>query len=341
MLTSEVKPSVATQSPSQPRLAFLDVTKGILVVLMVVYHSLNYSNQYYLGFRYLSFLPPSFIFITGFLISSVYLTRPNLNTRQLFGRLAIRGLKLAVLFTLLNIAVQLVRGAYENGTPIGLLAFLRAWEAVFVTGSSRFAVFEVLLPIAYLLLLAPLFIGADALHRAVLPILTLSLMGLCLWMERQGGSGNLNLISAGVLGMLAGRILPNPAVLGRFLVIAILAYLAYVPLGSSMGFHYLVQLLGATVALAATCAISVRIGGSGWPQRRLIRLGQYSLLSYIAQIFILQALSFFIYRPAPWSPPFFLLMLIAFVLTVLVIELTEQIRRRSPLMASVYRAVFP
>ena len=43
--------------PSKPRLAYLDMTKGILVLLMVIYHSLNYTNQYQLAFRYLSFCP--------------------------------------------------------------------------------------------------------------------------------------------------------------------------------------------------------------------------------------------------------------------------------------------
>ena len=44
-------PFVTPTTPPKPRLAYLDMTKGILVVLMVVYHSLNYTNQYHLGFR--------------------------------------------------------------------------------------------------------------------------------------------------------------------------------------------------------------------------------------------------------------------------------------------------
>src|SRR5688572_13891663 len=84
-----------------PRLAFLDITKGILVVLMVVYHSLNYTNQYHLGFRYLSFLPPCFILITGFLLSTVYARRYEAGDRRLVGRLVVRGVKLFTLFTCL------------------------------------------------------------------------------------------------------------------------------------------------------------------------------------------------------------------------------------------------
>ena len=55
------------------RLAAIDLTKGVLVVCMVIYHSLNYSAHRELAFKYLAFLPPSFILITGFLLSHVYL----------------------------------------------------------------------------------------------------------------------------------------------------------------------------------------------------------------------------------------------------------------------------
>ena len=40
------------------------MTKGVLVMAMVVYHSFNYSTDLALGFKYLPFLPPSFILIT-------------------------------------------------------------------------------------------------------------------------------------------------------------------------------------------------------------------------------------------------------------------------------------
>ena len=42
-----------------------------LVVCMVLYHSLDYSTELYLAFKYMSFLPPSFILITGFLMSRI------------------------------------------------------------------------------------------------------------------------------------------------------------------------------------------------------------------------------------------------------------------------------
>src|ERR1051325_5936996 len=74
-------------TPSTPRIDAIDMVKGVLVVFMVAYHSLNYSTRYQLAFQYMAFLPPSFILITGFLLSHVYSARKGLPFSQLCMRL--------------------------------------------------------------------------------------------------------------------------------------------------------------------------------------------------------------------------------------------------------------
>ncbi len=54
------------------RISTIDFTKGILVVFMALYHSLNYFGYAKLHHIYLTFVPPSFIMITGFIIIQVY-----------------------------------------------------------------------------------------------------------------------------------------------------------------------------------------------------------------------------------------------------------------------------
>jgi peptidoglycan/LPS O-acetylase OafA/YrhL len=323
-----------------PRMAFLDITKGILVVLMVVYHSLNYTNQYHLGFRYLSFLPPSFILITGFLISHVYGVRYRRGDRLLVKRLLVRGAKLLVLFTALNIIAQFVRSpAY--GQTIGVVTLFQRWDQIFFLGSERAAVFEVLLPIAYLLLMAPLFLWLAHRHRVLLPAFALCLVAGCTFLERQETLLlNLNLISAGVLGMMAGQFISKPAILGRYVWFAFAAYLAYFPLGLAKGYIYLVQLIGASVALALVCGLSVRLGDTGWWQQRFIRLGQYSLMAYIVQIGILQTLSRFVGRPNPLSFDALSLFLGTLLLMTMIVEATNWARNRSPKAERFYKAVF-
>src|SRR5579872_443944 len=76
------------------RVPALDFTKGALVLIMVLYHWLNY----FVGpqgdiYKYLRFLTPSFIFITGFLISNVYLSKYGIADPRIPRRLVQRGLK--------------------------------------------------------------------------------------------------------------------------------------------------------------------------------------------------------------------------------------------------------
>lgn len=92
--------SSARAKPVDPfRDAAIDFTKGALVLFMVLYHWLNYflgpHGQYY---NYLRFLTPSFIFITGFMISQIHLRRYANSGRSLPKRLFIRGLKLLSAF---------------------------------------------------------------------------------------------------------------------------------------------------------------------------------------------------------------------------------------------------
>src|ERR1700751_836902 len=87
------------------RIPALDFTKGALVLIMVLYHWINYFIGPQWGYyQYLRFLTPSFIFITGFMISNVYLSKYDATDRRLSTRLFTRGFKLLVLFLFLNLA---------------------------------------------------------------------------------------------------------------------------------------------------------------------------------------------------------------------------------------------
>src|SRR5215471_18302701 len=157
------------RTPRQ-RIDALDMTKGVLVVAMVVYHSFNYSTDYTLGFKYLPFLPPSFILIAGFLISRLYFTPEAARDSSVYGRLLFRGFRLVLLFTILNVLTQLVGRQKAVATPQGLSYLSDYWYEIYVIGGGQFAAFSILLPIAYLLLLAPVLILLYRLHPLLVPI---------------------------------------------------------------------------------------------------------------------------------------------------------------------------
>jgi hypothetical protein len=87
-------------------------------------------------------------------------------------------------------------------------------------------------------------------------------------------------------------------------------------------------------------ALAVASGDAGVLQRRLIRIGQYSLFAYIAQIAVLQVLR----RTLPPSSLTWLALvlpfLLALVITSLAVELTDASRAKWRLVDRMYRAVF-
>lgn len=308
---------------------------------MVVYHSLNYTSEYHLAFRYLSFLPSSFIFITGFLLARVYAVHYDVKQFALYQRLWIRGAKLLGLFTALNVTAHFIQGRNPVGQTVGISHFLDSWIDVYLNGGSRLAAFEVLLPIAYLLFLAPLLLWVDAQHRVALGAVTVGLLVYCVWADFQGEAyANLNFIGVGVLGMLVGRLAPeNLGTLGRLRWALLAAYLVYFYFAMSLGYVYLMQVVGATVALALIYAFCPD-EGDGFSRARLIRLGQYSLVAYIAQIGILQILSRFVGRPPPVSAGSALLLFGTLIIMTAGIELTQWLRTRSAGVERLYKAVF-
>src|SRR5262245_13312773 len=105
-IATAARPESIAAAGATQRIAALDFTKGALVLFMVLYHWLNYfvasQGEFY---RYLRFLTPSFIFITGFLISNVYLSRYRISDPRLPRRLVQRGLKTLAIFIILNILI--------------------------------------------------------------------------------------------------------------------------------------------------------------------------------------------------------------------------------------------
>src|ERR1700743_1376787 len=103
-------------SPKAQRIHALDFTKGTLVLIMVLYHWMNYFMALdWTYYRYLHFLTPSFIFITGFMISNIYLSKYAAGDIRLSKRLFTRGLKLMAIFVALNVARTFVTSVLGSG----------------------------------------------------------------------------------------------------------------------------------------------------------------------------------------------------------------------------------
>jgi peptidoglycan/LPS O-acetylase OafA/YrhL len=319
----------------------LDFTKGALVVLMVIYHWCNYfiSTEGF-GYRYIRFITPSFIFITGFLVSNIYLTRYDPRDVRLPMRLVVRGIKLLLLFVALNLAASLVVKRNYDGSELGMGAFFRDVIPTFVTGNGSNAVFQVLVPIAYVLLLCA---GLLLVRRVVMfpfycvcGVLSLVVLVVDSVLFQ---SGNLQLLGAGCLGVLVGgNMWPRVQAMrmdGRILVLGYAAYLAAVTIWNV---PYALQLVG----VCANLWVLYLWGGRGLCRclPSVLLLGQYTLLAYIVQIGLLQLLAKVLH---PWmgsGVTVVLGLVAALALTQLTVYAVEVTRRRVHAADVAYRMVF-
>src|SRR5262249_38265827 len=107
---------------------------------MVLYHWLNYfvTTDWDI-YRYLRFLTPSFILIAGFLVSHTYLSRQSADDPRFRRRLMARGGKLLLLFTVLNLAANLLLKQNYDGAPLGVRAFVAEAYDIYVLGTGRAA----------------------------------------------------------------------------------------------------------------------------------------------------------------------------------------------------------
>jgi|HubBroStandDraft_6_1064221.scaffolds.fasta_scaffold01828_6 peptidoglycan/LPS O-acetylase OafA/YrhL len=331
----------------RPRDAAIDFTKGALVLFMVLYHWLNYfvgpQGHYY---NYLRFLTPSFIFISGFMISRIQLKRSEYSGRQLAKRLAVRGLKLLAVVFLLNAFVSFARAVFEV-RPAVLATFLHNICWAFIVSNptasegQKSVAFTMLVPIAYLLILSA---GVVLLTKRASYAFRCTLFVLIVAVILSYGYGMVNsyldLLMIGVLGVVIGFASREQVafVLGHPYVLIVLycCYLAVITI-----WQVTLPLQVASVILTAGLlyiAGSRSAPGAAW--RCTVSLGKYSLLGYISQIAVLQGL-----RKISWLSQHgvgVLLgsFLLGIVLTLMIVEAADFARRKSILADRLYRLVF-
>jgi hypothetical protein len=223
------------------------------------------------------------------LVGQVYAAKYDLGTWKPYARLSIRGTKLFLLFAVLNAGFYVIsKGSFYQG----LDEFLARSGGIFLSGRGRSAIFEVLLPIAYFLLVAPLLLWFRFLKSGLIAVLAATLFLICTALEFNGSSfKNMGLFSAGVIGMALGlaRMEDIDKVAAQW-VLVLLPYVLYRLCSRHFGEIYPVQMFGATASVFVLYSCAVHLNCGSWFGRQMVILGRYSLLGYLAQIAILQVL---------------------------------------------------
>ena len=334
-------------SPKAQRISALDFTKGALVLIMVLYHWINYFIGPWEYYRYLRFLTPSFIFITGFMISNVYLSKYESTDPRLSKRLFTRGAKLLVIFLVLNLARTYFMPAMGTGAVSGNLLDARNIFTVFVSGNlqsmgDKLVSFSILVPISYLLMLSGTLMLPYRFYRYtfhfvcmffLLSIVVLGLIGM--------ESPNLELITIGMVGVLTG-FMPIVAIndFVRHSYMLGLAYLCYTVAITIWNVPFSLQIVGVPLSLMVIYLVGISGSGLNKIRGEVILLGKYSLFGYISQIAILQILAACLRRINLGFALLSASFVAAFALTIISVEVLDRLRKSVVNMDRLYKAVF-
>jgi len=339
---------VTAGSAKAQRIPALDFTKGALVLLMVLYHWINYFIGPEWGlYRYLRFLTPSFIFITGFMVSNVYLSKYAAADPRLAKRLFTRGFKLLAIFIVLNLARILVVSLLGTGVLARNPLDPENIFAVFVSGNfpvtgGKLVSFSILVPISYLLMFSGALMLPFRLYRHTFHLVCVVLLLSIVILGATGsGSYNLEFVTIGMLGLLTG-FLPI-ATINHFVrhpYVLALAYLCYTIAITVWNVPFPLLVVGVFLSLMVIFLIGA--GGSefGTTRSEVILLGKYSLFAYISQIAILQILSAGSLHVSLGVAGVWMSFFAAFALTIMSVEAVNRVRMRAASVDRLYKAVF-
>ena len=319
----------------------LDFVKGVLVIIMVIYHVMNiFTNTGWETYSYIRFVSGSFLFISGYILSVYYEQKIHLNKSSTTRRLVIRGVKLLLVFSLLNMVIQFSGIGNPNKIHVGIKKFILNGYDIYGIGKPGIASFQILLPIAYIIILSPLLLLLSK-FRNIMMCFGLTIAFCISFFEID--SINLGLGSLGIIGLYGGMFvnrwqstytLKSRALIFIFLIFCfvLMKYMDRNLISYALGVALVIKLfydLGATLNLKSQI--------NYYP----ILLGQYSLICYIGQIIFLQVF-FIFYIRQKWELGYepIIVMIITILFLVVMCQLLSFLRYRSKIIDNAYRFVF-
>lgn len=315
---------------------------------MVLYHWINYfigpQWEYY---RYLRFLTPSFIFITGFMVSHVYLSKYDAADPRLARRLLTRGIKLLLVFVTLNALRTLVVPVLGTGADFANLLNLRNVFMVFVSGNlpvvgGKLVSFSILVPISYVLIFSGLLMYSYRIYKYTFHLVcTLLLLSILLLRFIDIQSPNLELFTIGMLGVLAGFM--RTTALNDFVrhpYTLAFAYLCYTIAITFWNVPFPLLIVGVCLSLMVIYLVGISASESGPIGSEVILLGKYSLFGYISQMVIIQFLNAGFHHVDHRIAVLGISFVAAFALTIISVEVVDRARARVTGVDKLYKAVF-
>ena len=331
------------------RIPSLDRFKGMLVLLMIVYHGTfvldvgDASDDGKLIREHLTFLHSAFVFATGFLCGYYYYPK-WLEGSRVAMRLVSRGLRLLGVFVVSNIAAYLVLEKYESEA---FFQAIRTWPSFlenFILGvSGELFAFEILAYIAVYLCLASLAISPRA-------IAGIGLFLYFLYLRYESSMAEFLLV--GIVGQAIGIVTQSSVRLSfqsisrslrwgtGIACVVVYILLRYTGMLLLDSWHRPFLLAFDAMTCWAISGVSFAFL-SRWVDRIVVLLGKHTLVAYLAQMPLILAMSIlFLKINASARLQYGLLCVLVTAFLFIGLRLLDRARGRWKLFDTAYRNVF-
>lgn len=318
----------------------LDFVKGFLVICMVMYHTITYfTNAGYDGTKYIRFVTGSFIFISGYIVAVYYQKKFEINKKKICERLEVRGLKLLSLFTFINIAINVLGIQSHKLIFYNIESYLTSLYSVYIEGNSIYAVFQIIVPISYLLLLSPILLIFQKWRKTI--IIVISIL-LTVHVALGIASFNLYGLLIGLAGFSVGLTRINHVKYGiKFKSIIIIVFCITVLMFKYFDRNIISYAIGIMIILKLVYDFSKTQDLSRHFNKLIVLLGQYSLVAYFTQILFLQCIyQTFITRRFNFGYEAITIFIITNFFLILLCLLLDLLRRNFRLLDKSYKLIF-
>ena len=205
-----------------------------------------------------------------------------------------RRLKHILIFTFLNILINLSGIQSHKHIEYDLYFFFMDLYDIYIEGSSRYAVFPIIVPIAYLLFLSPLLLMIQVWRKLIIAVTAIMLSA---YVAFSINYFNLYGLLIGLVGLSAGLMgIKHNLYKIKYRSIIIIIFCAMVFMMKLFDKNIISYSISIMIIVKLFYDFSKTQDLNRHINKLVLLLGQYSLISYIAQIFFLQCLYKFAFK---------------------------------------------
>lgn len=327
----------------------IDFVKSYLVFIMLLHHGIDFlisNNNYYYFYKYLRFVTGSFVFISGFLISNVYINKYNINDNIMYKRLLDRAIKLLLIFTILNIFInntQIVEKIWEINLDMKLI--FETIFTIYIAGDYRVVSFEILVPIAYTLICSGFLIYLLKYRFNKIKFISFILVVYCSFkFFNMKEAYNLRYLSLGLCGLALGFIEINKIenffktkfrLKGIVIISSIYLFLLHI-----FKLSYPFYIISILVNLSIAYFIGENLAFHNIVENKLLLIGRYSLISYLFQVMCYKIISKILIMIPNVAIRYIIGFLTTTTIMYMFIEFVEYSRKRIIYFNKIYKLVF-